>query len=119
MKEIADRLDIQEYRTDPGNSDRGREQPKPLSQATSAIADKLTLDGNPPRNDFAISAAFIAVKNDTLRYEFIFHEACELRARHKDSIGSFNDFNRSRYDKLWRVNVTYVDVGSIFRIDIR
>ncbi len=60
------------------------------------------------------------MKNDTLRYELIFHEACELQAQqYEDSIGSFDDFNRSRYDKLWRVNVIYVDVGSIFRIDIR
>jgi hypothetical protein len=31
------------------------------------IADKLTSDGNPLRNDFAIAAAFIAVKNDTFK----------------------------------------------------
>lgn len=33
-----------------------------------------------PKNHLAISAAFIAAKNDTLRHELIFHEACELQA---------------------------------------
>ena len=36
MKEIADRLDIQEYRTDPGNSDRVQENRHPFAADTAA-----------------------------------------------------------------------------------
>jgi hypothetical protein len=57
------------------------------------------------------------MKNDTLRYELIFHEACELQAQqYEDSIGSFDDFDRQRYDKLWRINVLRVVVSFLFRI---
>jgi hypothetical protein len=74
--------------------------------------------GESPRNKFA--AAFIAMKNDTLRYELIFHEAGELQAQqHEDSIGSFDDFGRQQYDKLWRINVLHVVVSFLFRIAIR
>ena len=75
--------------------------------------------GELPKNDFAVAAAFIAMKNDTLRYELIVYEAGALQAeQHEDSIGSFDDFGQSRYDKLWRINVLRVVVSFLFRIAI-
>ena len=75
--------------------------------------------GESPKNDFAVAAACIAMKNDILRYELIVYEAGELQAQqHEDSIGSFDDFGQSRYDKLWRINVLRVVVSFLFRIAI-
>jgi len=59
------------------------------------------------------------MKNDTLWYELIVHEAGELQAQqHEDSIGSFDDFDRQQYDKPWRISVLRVVVSFLFRIRI-
>jgi hypothetical protein len=72
VKEIAERLDIQEYRTDPGNSDRGN----------------ICSSGN------------------------------RGWRQRRYSVVIYGEFVRNHND-LWPANVIHVDVGSIFRIDIR